>query len=684
MEFTFESIKIAMKNRLSLLSYWRRTLYFSVYERIIDVVAYFINKAVYLIDYRYRESIWKLAQNRESLMYMSDFNSYKAYRNIGASGNIKVTADENQVFYNIVALDSGTKKISIAGDKTTEFSGKTLLSIEESSENDGLYTIDTVVYNSPNTEITVVQSIDDTTIDGEVLIYQYTGESVILYRWTEMTNDNKDKNVYSTEEKIYYKNTVGSLAVPVKEGIPKEYIYVALGITNEIITIYSEKIDNDEIEVFKVDADGNILETINICGENDNPEELYFVNDLDNYYCEIYNAYDFTAVNFKFGDGINSKKLNVGDRILIKYAETEGENGNIQNIGIITTIKSTLTDANGNEVILYVTNKEAIGDGNNIEDIESIRHNGRNLFGAGYRACADKDWITILKRHPLIYKVLIWTKAELGEVVLDEDQSKNYITAISTDGTPLTTTQQNIITAYLKEQKAMTDIIVWQPLNVVYGAFKVDGVISNQPKDIVGGLIRTTLNNNYGILNTDFKVNIYNSNFINIIDDIEEIIRHDTEIYNMEKDLQAIVSSQTILVSFTSSEEANVEKQIYLVPDTFEIWIKRKISGVWQDVLQIGHDNGGVFVGDNGYTINDGTLDYINNQFSFTIQDIVSDPSGFGVQNPDDTQDTGYIISVLYKTKDGNGNQQNSIRLPKFDFITDIDTEYVFYELRYE
>ncbi|MDD5651517.1 MAG: hypothetical protein PHF86_14075, partial [Candidatus Nanoarchaeia archaeon] len=66
MTWTFDGIKIEIKTRLSLLSNWANTLYYGVYERIIDVIAYIIYRLIYIIQFYYRESSWTNAQRFES------------------------------------------------------------------------------------------------------------------------------------------------------------------------------------------------------------------------------------------------------------------------------------------------------------------------------------------------------------------------------------------------------------------------------------------------------------------------------------------------------------------------------------------------------------------------------------------------------------------------------------------
>jgi hypothetical protein len=81
--------------------------------------------------------------------------------------------DETQCYlpyqsHSIVAVDVGTKTFSISGDLTTEFYAGVVLEVYGSTGNDGSYTIDSSVYNDPNTDIVIVETIPDATVDGKI------------------------------------------------------------------------------------------------------------------------------------------------------------------------------------------------------------------------------------------------------------------------------------------------------------------------------------------------------------------------------------------------------------------------------------------------------------------------------------------------------------------------------------
>ena len=78
---------------------------------------------------------------------------------------------------NIVAVTTGTKLFKVAGDSTAKYSAGSVLSIEGSTGNDGEYTVSSSAYVSPNTEITVVETVPSAVADGAInklYLFAYT------------------------------------------------------------------------------------------------------------------------------------------------------------------------------------------------------------------------------------------------------------------------------------------------------------------------------------------------------------------------------------------------------------------------------------------------------------------------------------------------------------------------------
>jgi len=675
MIFSYDGIVDSIEKRLSLLSNWRRVLFHSVYKRLIEAVAYAMDKMVYLTEFLYRESNWTTALKRRSLLLKAKFLSYTPHRKIAPSGNLIVTADSTGFFNNYTysgervtlnrwdtftntngdtivfctentnystgaktvsetlaagsVIDEGSGQVSFLMSDTSNVSAGDIVKISGTSNYDGYHTIDSV---TTNTKITVTTTYDAETMDGTELIIS------------------------------------GFTFVPVKQGTPKTYTYTANGDTNETITIYSDSIDNDEFEVFEVDSAGTILSTVSIIGVDTTETEHYFLSDTDNYYVKIENDYDFEAVNLIFGDDIYTKKLVAGTKILVKYAITDGDDGNISASSTISTFSEDPVDSAGNTATLYITNDEEIGDGDDIESVTSIRNNAPNLFTAGYRCGSYNDWLTVLENDSRIYSATIWTTEDVADDTVTTNQNKVYVAAISSDGTELTETQKsNIVSDYLKNLKSPTEIVSWQDLNIVYLFVKVNATINNVSKASIKTSVYEDLDTEYGILNTSFQTEVKKSNWESIVDDISDIIYHTSELYNCER-LDGTAKANYQILPYNSNA-STASEEINLVADTLELWRQNYSSNIWQqDIERIGYDSGGSWVAETGYEITLGNINYTTSQVTFNISSGLADAGTLG---------TDYRIYMSYKTEDGNSSSssQQEIRFPaEKNYITDVDS----------
>lgn len=609
MIYTYTGIKDEIKQRLSLLSDWNTTLYYGVYDRIIDLLAYTANQLVYLAEFYFKESKWVTATKKSSLTKLAKWLRYIPYRKSGAIGELSLSADPS-------------------------FGA----------------------------------------------MYSYTGKIVNIPRWCRFTNTASSLNTYCTESVNYETGQIGSITINIKEGEPKQLLYISTGAINEKVYIYSDSTDNEEIEVLIVDGDNNTLYTATYT------TNLYLVNDTTTYYYEVVNAPDDSYIYIMFGDGITSRQLNVGERILVKYADTLGSEGDITSSSVITVIKDTLYDEDNSIATLYITNADAITGGSDVEDIESIRNNANNLFQVGNLLSSVENWQTIINSAPYVYKSIVWSVESLGGSLVASDQNTVYVSAVSNTGEALTSSQQTaLLTDYIIPKKCLTETISFFPLQKIYIRFDVTAKIQNKTISVMDQNIKTVINDNYDILNTDYQQNVYESNFYAIIDSVEDIIYHSTEAYYMERNLNPSVSNAVLLASCISSETSVLEDQNYLVSNSFEIWIRLKNGGVWADPLQIGETTGVnvISIGGTGFTIVNGFVNYSFNQYSFIITEIVSNPTAYGVQDPGDSDPLGYVIYICYKMQDGSGEQANSIRLPRFYQITDIEESFINTDLSY-
>jgi hypothetical protein len=106
--------------------------------------------------------------------------------------------------------------------------------------------------------------------------------------------------------------------------------------------------------------------------------------------------------------------------------------------------------------------------------------------------------------------------------------------------------------------------------------------------------------------------------------------------------------------------------------------------------LKIAEDNGSGII--TGISVTDtydpfeeylvsGTVDYDTSTISFTISNIINNPVVYGLLNPGASLDDGFRLQIRYKTRNGNGDLSNDVRLPYFYQIIDYadeDTNFTF------
>ena len=748
MNFTFNSIITELNTRLELQNGFKKVLYFSVYQRIVDLIAYVFSRLAYTEEYLYRESSWKNAKNRSSLINQAYYLGYTPHRKIGARGSLIISGDSN-------------------------FSDS----------------------------------------------YIFPGNDVFIPRWTSFSNPTGD-TVYAVSNSTYFRNQTGNLTISVKEGIPKDFVYTASGVDNETITVFSDSVDSEDYDVFIVDSDLNVLAT---CV---NTEDPFLENNLTPYFYTIEDDPNFSSVNFKFGDGIYTRKLAPNEIVLIKYAETKGSDGNIEGIESINSFVEPVIDLQGNQITLFVTNPDTISDGSDYESVQSIRSNGRRLFFAGYRAGSSNDWQTIINSHPNVLKSKIWTRADLGLPAIGFQEVVIFVSIVSRSGDQLTNEQQlDLAYNYLAPAKAPTDVVSFQTLNKIY--VKYDCLITSPtgiPKNQIEGEVNTILSENFSVQQLDFNQSLYESNYTSVIDSLTNVLYHTTEAWYLEDtDLRTFpgqvrpfnyTTPQSYQIKVANVNETDPTKRVIISEKKFELSIRRKIAGVWQNPTRLGRDTGNplneirgikyistkdfedrsvpptvsdddtqgfaidsiwredqgsniyvwwvctdattgsavwenlnltpegvptsntdsditglnegsiVYIEASGryyecidntsgsatwqqrfniegfgngsgdmlsytWTVNSpNSIDYATGTITYNIQNIADDPLSngqWGFLNPTDSveQATGYLIYLVYRTEDQNGQQTRDVRLSEFQQILDFDEVFNTFDIRY-
>lgn len=757
MDFTFSDIKESLVRKLKEFSSWSiEILTIGVYSVLLDVIAYIIEKLAYYVDFLFVETTMN-ATLRASVVRLAKDKGYIPSRKSGAFGYLLVGTDET---FSSSNFPYSGKLVEIL--KWTRFQNSdgtsNIYSIEDSQILEGS------VQRMVNPNLAEVNNLGNGTVGIVATAHGFEEGQQIYITGTKfydgvyfLTSDTTVNRIAFVAD--YIEETFTGLEqirggygiVKVREGIPQEFTYIALGDVDERIGLYSDSIDEDEIEVFRVNLTGDILETVNIVND------LYFVNDLETYSCQIVNFEDYDGIWIIFGDGITAKRINENDRFLIKYAITTGSNGDVPSIETITQSVNPFINVNNQIEELFITNVEPIVGGANLQSLTDIKKQYSRLSSSSYQLTNRNSWIAAVEKEAYIYKAYVYTQLDIGKGTISLSatvkQNIHYITAVTKAGLPLTPTQeQEISLNNLIPYKSPTDIIQWTKLNKIRIKFVITAEIVNTISFVdMQERISNLLTEKFGVLNLDFSQNIYESNYIREIDLTNGVIRHETEAYYAEEDIDIQDSLRTFLASKTSTNYPNELEQIYVVTDTPQIWIRRKIDGNWYEPTQVSETNGALMTGVNLFSVS-GTMIYSANQLTYQCFDLLLDEvpyiattgttinsnqtvvledltglevgmyasglniisgtkissinnddssviltapvdtSGegtgeilfawfpdpklqFEIRNPTDNDEKGYLLYLIYQTKDGQGNRVGDLRLSAFNSLLDASIE---------
>lgn len=624
-----ESIKTRMKSNLSKKTSWAEVLPESTNARLIDVIGEELAEISRLPEYLLRESKHTLARNRSSIVAQTKPLGYFPHRKIGATGYLKLGISEdifNDIYYPTISYN----------------------------EDDIIFYHD-VMY----------QSLQDDNIGN-------TPATSPIY-WTEI-------NRYPTVAIPILKNTICSggdltftiitepilgitnnyVYAKIVQGTPKSILFTALGSSFETFSIVNASIENSTSEVYVNDELWTKVTNIKEYGETD---KVY----------EEINALDFSKVTIKFGNGINGKKLTTGDSILYKYIETDGKDGNILSQRIIDTVESTIRDSESNIIELFCFNIQQTDDttdpytiidtgkidgGKDYEDKESIRTNSSLTYQTSDVASGIEKWKTILLQRPEIYRVTVWGEYEVYqdnintpgyEHYISPEENLVHISAYTQSGDSLSINIQKDIRKFLNDYKAPTNIPTFDDPEFVYFYFVINAIAIDRSVDLtaMNTAIRTVVEEKWGILNSDFFLDLDESTFKEVI---REVTINDKEIVK-KHNTEVILYNKYIM----TSDILNITLSIYPIEsESIEVYAKLKvaedISSNWVKIATI--NAVGTFVSEPTYSVT-GSINYNTGVGSLTYFTGLSNPI------------TDYMIKIEYKiiSPDIEVNKRNQVIL---------------------
>lgn len=683
MDFTFSGIKERLVTKLKEYSEWRNEiLTLGVWSTLLDIVSFIIEKLAFIVDFRYQETTVQ-ATLRSSVVRIARDHGYTPKRKSGAIGYLLMGSDE----------EFSTSSLEYTGDTVqilrwrrfrSQDGQRNVYATQDFRLDGGV--IQKRLRPNPGTQTLNLLSGQQTGIaitghglqSGDVVYITGTRNLDGVWALTENTTSNRIalRRDYVTEtftglESVYS----GFGIIPVREGIPQEFEYIATGSINERIPIFSDSIDEFELQVFRINENGDIL------GEVEVVEDLYFVGDTERLTCEIENFPNYDGIWVKFGDSITSRKTEEDERYLVKYAITEGSLGNIRTSNIIDEPNFPFVNIFNQIEDLFIRNIDPIIGGSDLETLKQIVKQYTRLYATGKQLTRRSAWIAAIEERQFVYRANVWSQLDIDDETISISgtalQNVHFLTAVNTEGTALTPPQETDISInQLIPRKSPTDIISWQQLSKIRIKLDVLAEIENTITfaDMESRLV-DTLKRDLGVLNLEFKEEIYESNVIALIDDVDDVIRHETDIYYAEEDIEVTTTLKDFITTKTSTDLEEEDKIIALL-DSPQIYIRRKINNRWYDPLQISETSGITMTGVNQYDVS-GSIVYSGlerSQITYQCFDLLANEVPFLAVTGATTTDDSQIVNTVSVAGIEEGMFVSGMNIPDETQVLSIDT----------
>jgi hypothetical protein len=362
----------------------------SEYIALIDLIAYLGQNLSFRVDLNARENFLETAQRKDSVLRLAQLISYNPKRNVPASGQLKISAistTENVIDTN--GLNLANQVIGWNDPSNTNWyqqfisilnsampSGATFGRPYDKNTINGIST-EQYKINSQGTDIPTYglnKSINGTPMSFEISGATFSGESFI-YEQPPLPggafsyifqNDNQGAGSANSGFFVYFRQ--GTMA--------STGFTVTAPVANEIIGINANGINNDDVWLWQIDANGNYTtlwtKVSAITGNN----VIYnnIANNVRTVYTVATRANDQIDLNFadgSFGDlpkgnfrlfyrQSNGQTYTVtpdqlaGINITIPYSNAAG---NVHQLTLTLSLQYTVTNSSGPESITNIKNK---------------------------------------------------------------------------------------------------------------------------------------------------------------------------------------------------------------------------------------------------------------------------------------------------------------------------------------
>ena len=206
---------------------------------------------------------------------------------------------------------------------------------------------------------------------------------------------------------------------------------------NQRFVLPNSNIDTTSIRVTVKSTTNEIYALYDNILRVDSTSKLFLIQEIEDEQYEIL-----------FGDGILGKKPPAGAKVTVSYVVTNGPLANGATYFSFIGILKDDTDTNLTSGISLLTTTSSASNGDNVEDISSIKYLAPRIYAAQYRAVTANDYKGII---PYVYPNVESVTAYGGEELDPPEYGKVFISIKPRNGSFLSQITKDSISTQLKQ-----------------------------------------------------------------------------------------------------------------------------------------------------------------------------------------------------------------------------------------
>lgn len=295
--------------------------------------------------------------------------------------------------------------------------------------------------------------------------------------------------------------------IPVIQGIQKSITTnsPAQGVQFETLKIF-----NPSVEAAADSVSASFLQVWVYLGGDLNSTPIRFNNfddihlaDFEDYAYDVTTSDDYQEIVIRFGDGINGRILPKGSIVNVRYLETLGSSGNIEQkytiINLLTTISTGQT--------FYVTNFLPVYGGSEEADIEDIRGEAPNNYLIDGSIIVEDAYKAAIEAISFIHSAVVYSGVYVDPITSVIKDAIFYSAISKLGDTPDANQTETALLERTVGKKSPLDILVFQPPEYLRMHLNISAKTTSQDVDIARTQsdLTDSLYEKYNIFNTEFK-----------------------------------------------------------------------------------------------------------------------------------------------------------------------------------